>query len=83
MALLPDGLGFSEARRAYLAVHTMTEMAMAVARARATNPAAFPTVPTTGTVDWFTQRTMADFLELGFEPDGWETDYFPQARRDN
>lgn len=74
--LVPDVV--SPARRAWIAVSLSVLMAMEVATARRDEPGTFPLVPqgTDAIVDFMTRKALADLLNLGFRPDGWQTEFF-------
>lgn len=59
----------------YRAISATIAVAMDVAYSRATKPDSHPIIPHEGTIEWLALRTVSDLLELGYEPDGWETAY--------
>lgn len=81
MPLLPEEIEPNPARRAFLSLYLQMSAVMEVAAARQSNPQAFPIVPTQDVALWATRRVLADFVELGFEPEGWREVYMsdPEA----
>ena len=67
--------GASDADLTKVVVHISIDLAMDVAASRAIDPESYPIIPRTGVADWITRKTLADLLELGFEPDGWQESY--------
>lgn len=64
--------GCTDAELVKLAVNISLDVAWWVAAARAVEPDSCPTIPRTGVVEWLTRKTLADLLEIGYEPDGWQ-----------
>ena len=54
-------------------------LALDVAHARATDLNSHPAVPQSGVAEWLTRRLLADLLDAGFAPDGWESAYVEDA----
>lgn len=67
---------FSPAQGLALTVRSAFHAAMSVAAGRATNPNSFPIVPKDADADFWARRLLADLVEAGITPEGWEEAFF-------
>lgn len=58
--------------RARSSVWASIGTAYEIGAARAIDPDTWPGVPKQGVAEWLTRKTLADLLNLGFEPEGWQ-----------
>lgn len=69
---MTDDFKLTPAVRAKLSVWASIGTAYDIATARAADPDTYPGVPKTGVAEWLARKTLADLLNLGFEPEGWQ-----------
>lgn len=69
---MTDDFKLTPAVRAKLSVWASIGTAYDIATARAADPGTYPGVPKTGVAEWLARKTLADLLNLGFEPEGWQ-----------
>lgn len=69
---MADDFKMTPAWRARTAVWASIGTAHDIGATRAVDPDAYPGVPREGVAEWMARKTLAQLLNLGFEPEGWQ-----------
>lgn len=64
------------ARGLALTIEGIVEVAMQVAAGRVTSPNSFPIVPQDADAKMWTRRLLAQMVDAGITPEGWEDAFF-------